>query len=179
MTIQEQIEKLKQDIKNTNALFNAQLAALEEQLKTENQKKSRAWKPKVDECYYCISNGGVDYYRWTGDEYDEFVYITGDCFQTQEEAEWEEEHRIVKTELKHFIMENDPSPITEEDWENEMVTKYYVVYDNVADVVRIYATGSYQLADQVYASNMDTFYRAIAHIGEERLKKYYFGVEVE
>ena len=182
MTIQEQIEKLKQDIKNANALFNTQLAALEEQLKAEEQKKSRVFIPRVNEEYWyltsndydcdeCDYNDGVMY------QSDEKRLIRGNCFKTVEEVRWADEHRIVKTELKNFVAENDPNPIKDEDWKDEEIAKYYIVYDNAADGVRIYATGSYQIADQVYASNMETFDKAITHIGYERLKKYYFGVK--
>lgn len=184
MTIQEQIEKLKQDIKNTNELLSARLAALEQfsalqQLKKEQ--KSKVFIPSVDEEYWYLTSIG-----YTSDECDhddgiinnfvEETIIRGHCFKTEKEVAWADKHRIVATELKHFVAKNDPNPIIEEDWENEEVAKYYIVYDNAANGVRIYTTGSYQVADQIYASNMETFEKAIAHIGEERLKKYYFGV---
>lgn len=173
MTIQQQIEQLKKE-------FEIKIAELEKQAKAEEQKQSKVWKPKKGEDYWVMFDGEIDTDIWEydGDDgYDNRRYIRGNIFKTKEEAEWADQHRIVATELKRFVQENDPRPITEEDWENEAVAKYYIIYDNVADVVRIYTTGYYLVANQVYASNMESLYKAIEAIGEDRLKKYYFGVK--
>ena len=178
MTIQEQIEKLRQDIKNTNELFNTQLAALEKQLKAEEQKKSSIWKPKVDEMYYYIAfDGSLGLYRYEDDYVDEACLALDNCFETKEAAEWEKQHRIVATELKHFVQENDPRPIMEEDWGNSCVRKHYIYYDCEAREIFFSYKNADKNANQVYASTDEVLEKAIEHIGEERLKKYYFGVK--
>lgn len=169
MTIQEKIDALKKE-------FVDKIAELEKQLVEEqNPKQSKAWKPIEGEKYFFIdADGDVSDYTWEGFD-DEEIYAMGNCFKTKEEAEWEKEHRIVTTELKHFVAENDPRPITEEDWEDNS-NKYYIVHKYDNNRVGICSVFSNRVARQVYASNMEVLEKAIEHIGEERLKKYYFGV---
>lgn len=177
MTIQEQIEKLRQDIKNTNELFNTQLTALEKQLKAEEQKKSSIWKPKVDEMYYYLaSDGSLGLCRYEDDYVDEACLALDNCFETKEAAEWEKQHRIVKTELKNFVAENDPNPITEESW-TQGVRKYLLMYNFYHKKLEINCLCYLLYSNQVYASNSEVLQKAIKHIGEDRLKKYYFGVK--
>lgn len=171
MTIQEKIDALKKEFEN-------KIAELEKQAKAEEQnlKQSKVWKPKKGERYFYIDvDGDVTNYHWEGCD-DEVVYSMDNCFRTEEEAEWEKQHRIVATELKHFVAENDPRPITEEDWKDKDVFKYFIEFDYKSKMIYIDYAIFYSFANQVYASNAEVLDKAIEHIGEERLKKYYFGV---
>lgn len=176
MTIQEQIKELKTKLEQQNKEMLDKIAELEKQAKAEEQ-QSKVWKPKENEMYYYVFDGGVDDYRWTDDDSDKILYAIGNCFKTKEEAEWEKQHRLVATELKHFVLENDPRPITEEDWENSSVYKYFIYYSFPFKRVDWSNDTSGIIANQVYASNKEVLLKAIEHIGEERLKKYYFGVK--
>lgn len=169
MTIQEKIDALKKE-------FADKIAELEKQAKAE-EKQSKVWKPKEGEKFFYIdADGDVLSYTWEGFDDDE-IYAMGNCFKNKEEAEWEKQHRIVATELERFVAENDPRPITEEDWGKEnKKTKYFIRYDYWDNRFWADYCNTYALANQVYASDCDTLYKAIDHIGEERLKKYYFGV---
>lgn len=168
MTIQQQIEALKKE-------FETKLAELEKQAETE-EKQGKVWKPKKSENYCCLYGHDFGSDVWADNDVDKARFIRGNVL-TKEEAEWEDMHRIVATELKHFVQENDPSPITDEDWGKEnKKTKYFIRYDYWDNHFWADYCNTYALANQVYASNCDTLYKAIDHIGEERLKKYYFGV---
>ena len=169
MTLQEKIEQLKKE-------FETKIAELEKQAKAEEKKPSKVWKPKKGEKYFYIDvDGDIMNYSWEGYD-DEYVYATGNCFKTEEEAEWEKQHYLVATELKRFVQDNDPKPITKEDWEDGDVNKYFIEFNYKSKMIDIDYAIFYSFANQVYASNAEVLDKAIKHIGEERLKKYYFGV---
>ena len=168
MTIQQQIDALKKD-------FETKIAELEKQAKAEEQKQSRVWKPKKSEVYCCLFGHDFGNDVWEDNDVDQARFIRGNVL-TKEEAEWTDQHRVVATELKHFVAENDPRPITEEDW-TQGVEKYLLRYNFYAKELDINYVCSLFYSNQVFASSPEILKKAIEHIGEERLKKYYFGVE--
>lgn len=151
------------------------LGELEKQAKAE-EKQSKRWKPKNDEVYWYLDDEGIVYDRWDDLGQDNCGLLRGNVFKTEEEADWEDQHRIVATELKHFVAENDPRPITEECW-GQGVAKYVLLCDYYAKELDINCVYSLLYSNQVFASSPEVLKKAIEHIGEERLKKYYFGVE--
>ena len=170
--IQQQIDALKKE-------FEIKIAELEKQAKAEEQKQGKVWKPKKGEDYWVMFDGELNTDIWEDDDddgYDNRRYIRGNIFKTKEEAEWADQHRIVATELKHFVAENDPRPITEEDWKDLGLMKYHMLYTYESGI-DISGTFSHRMAKQVYVSDIEVIKKAIKHIGEERLKKYYFGVK--
>ena len=169
MTIQEKIEQLKKE-------FETKIAELEKQAKAEEQKQSKVWKPKKGDPYWVLCAVNFTKYTWDGNATDVALSIRGNRFETKEEAEWADEHRIVETELKRFVAENEPNPITEKDWE-ENSWKHFLVYVPDKKAVWVSWVAKNKVANQVYARYADVLLKAIEHIGEERLKKYYFGVE--
>lgn len=180
MSIQEQIKELKTKLEQQNKEMLNKIAELEKQAKAEEQKPSKVWKPKKGEEYWIMFDGELDADIWEDDDddgYDNRRYIRGNVFKTKEEVEWEDMHRIVATELKRFVQENDPRPITEEDWEDSCVEKHYIYYDYGAREIFPSHNNTDKIANQVYASDAETLERAINYIGDERLKKYYFGVK--
>lgn len=182
MTIQEQIKELKTKLEQQNKEMLNKIAELQKQAKAEEQKQRRVFIPGVDEQYWYLTSRGwdsdeCDYDDGIINEFTEETMIRGNCFKTEDEAKWEDQHRIVATELKNFVQENDTRPITEEDWGDNCLKKYYICYDYDKEEIFISGTTSTKIATQVYASDVMIFVNAIHHIGEERLKKYYFGVK--
>ena len=169
MTIQEQINALKKE-------FADKIAELEKQAKAE-EKQNNVWKPKEGESCWAIFSNGIDNICWHDTELNNKAYFRGNIVKTQSEAEWADQHRIVATELKNFVIENDPNPITEKDWKDESVKKCSIIYNHRTNIIYNNDTLTWRSSDQVYASNKEVLEKAIKHIGEERLKKYYFGVK--
>lgn len=106
MTI-EQLEREKEELE-------AKLNKLERQIKDFKEKlKSKRWKPSKGEKYYFGRSAGVDSYGLVGgcavvgDETDNFRNSIGNCFKTQEEAEFAIEQLKVLKELKDFADDND------------------------------------------------------------------------
>lgn len=169
-TIQDKVEQLKKEFAN-------QIAELEKQLAEEN-KLSKVWKPKKGEKYYVLElNGGATEYSWKDNVFDKVMYQRGNCFKTKEEAEWADQHRIVATELKNFVAENDPRPITKKDWWDGSIEKSFLFFDYSGQKIGVTSLCSSKEANNIYASNQEVLRSAIKHIGEDRLKKYYFEVE--
>lgn len=171
MTIQEKIEQLKKE-------FETKIAELEKQAKAE-EKQSKVWKPKSNEKVWILFSDEVDYFSYDEDSVSlDAKYRRGNIFKTEKDAKWADQHRIVATELERFVAENDPHPITEKDWGDRCVHKHHIYYDYNAREIFPSCNITDKIANQVYASNEKTLNKAIKHIGEERLKKYYFGVDV-
>lgn len=167
MTIQEKIDTLKKE-------FETKIAELEKQAKIE-EKQSKVWKPKKGDSYWVLCAVNFAQNTWDDDATDASLSMRGNVFKTEEEADWADQHRIVATELKHFVAENDPRPITDADW-GKNSGKLFLVYDADKKTIGTSWVTRDKVANQVYASNEEVIEKAIEHIGEERLKKYYFGV---
>lgn len=173
MTIREKIDALKKE-------FETKIAELEKQAKAEEQKQSRVWKPKEDELCWVIFSNGIDDVCVRDTELHNKAYLRGNIVKTKKEAEWRDQHRIVAFELECFVKENDPRPITEEDWDDDMLRKtqkYFIRYDYWEKHIWVDDCFTSKCVNQVYASSEEVLEKAIEHIGEERLKKYYFGVK--
>lgn len=141
--------------------------------KANKKEKSKVWKPRCEERYYYIDKlGRVKYYTSVGDEVDKILYEIGNCFKTKEEAEFALERQKVITELKRFALENNEYEL---DWNNDNQNKFGIFYDVGEKIIDIdICTVSKRNA--VYFSSRKITNKAIATIGEDRLKKYYFEI---
>lgn len=160
---------------NINNLTDEERATLLYLVKKANKSDSKVWKPEYDMDYYFIRNNGqICYTNWIKSDIDKERFILGNCFKTEEEAEFALERQKVITELKRYMLENNEKEI---DWYDHCVLKYYIQYDYVNDTLNIAST-------RYYKSNISSMYftsdkiaqAAIEAIGKERIKKYYFEV---
>lgn len=160
----------KQEIQNEIEELEKKLSELKEEL---NKPDSKVFKPKLNDYYYTIlATGEIAYIIWTYDDYDIDRYAIGNCFRTQEEAEFEVERLRVIAQLKRFAEEHN-EPL---DWKDSTQSKYYIFFS--ADDSNIYY-GFTLLAkrNDIYFSSKELAQQAIKAIGEERIKKYYLEVE--
>lgn len=125
----------------------------------------REW-PQEGDSYYCLTSD--DYIvkeRWYGDEVDCFRYDIGNCFRTEEEAEWYREHLKVCAELRRMA----DGKVEYGAWCD---LSYYFCEDHILVCTQSDGIGNpYTFASTLRAR------RAIDTIGKERLKKYWFRVE--
>lgn len=143
--------------------------------KSHTEKKSKVWKPKEGNNYYCISyygqvNDNV-YVSTIGSE----AYKLGNCFKTREEAEFALEKQKLITEIKRYIAENDPREL---DWTDPRQLKFSIYYNSGTD--EIYKTGNvhfHRCPDGIFFSNDFDYKTMIEDIGEDRIKKYLFWVK--
>ena len=144
----------------------------------EEKNKNKWWEPKVNEQYFYIrSTGIVDYNNCDNDKVDKLFQSFGNCFQTEEQAEFMVEKLKVIHELEKFAFENNEKEI---DWNDSKQGKYYLYFDYTDMSIVI---DSYYVCQDtpfaVYFTSNKIAEKAIATIGEDRIKKYYFGVEDE
>lgn len=122
--------------------------------------------------YYAIDYGNMNVFSlvFNNDEYDLNCMALGNCFLTKEEAEYELERVKIENEMlrlggrREFKKGED---------------NYYIFCDFSSQYdVRIYKEkdGSYGKG-MIYFDSIKDCRNAIDSIGEDRIKKYYFGVE--
>lgn len=168
-SITEDLEKKAEDIKK-------QLEDAEK--KATDGKLREWWVPVKDEQYFCVgTSGNIIRTFWQDDYYDHERLLFGNVFKTEEEAKFERERRKVYFELKKYVYEHDPRPITKKDWKDYDVFKYYITYWCDCDEIIIEYNNMLKLHNTIYASNRETLKDAIKAIGEDRIKKYLFEVE--
>ena len=110
-----------------------------------------------------------------GNPSDENRFLLGNAFPAREAAEFEVERLKVLHEIKEFIAENDDGEI---DWADSGEFKYslkYSIDDGKVFTGTFYKYIPYQ--KEVCASSGKVIDDMIETVGEERIKKYYFGIE--
>lgn len=106
---------------------------------------------------------------------DENKFLLGNAFPTREAAEFEVERLKVLHEIKEFIAKNDDKKI---DWTDSVEFKYvltYLIDDSKVSAGVFYSNMKYQ--KELCASSEKIINDMIETVGEERIKKYYFGIE--
>lgn len=125
----------------------------------------REWPQEGDSYYRLTSDDYIVKERWYGDEVDCFRYDIGNCFRTEEEAEWYREHLKVCAELRRMA----DGKVEYGAWCD---LSYYFCEDHILVCTQSDGIGNpYTFASTLRAR------RAIDTIGKERLKKYWFRVE--
>ena len=152
---------------------------LEEAEKKATDGKLREWwVPVKDEQYFCVgTSGNVIRTFWQDDYYDHERLLFGNVFKTEEEAEFEAERRKVYFELKKYVYEHDPRPITEKEWRTNCIKKYCIAYNYKRDIITFCKRECLKDMWTISASNEQVLEDAIKAIGEDRIKKYLFEVE--
>lgn len=153
--LEECLNEMEKEIKN-----------LKESIRTHKE-KHKEWELKIGEEFYTINDFGI-INRWNYREEvaDFYAFEIGNAFKTWEEAEFEVEKRKVIRELNRY------SCRFKKGFEQYGITYNYDKSEvsfgylhNVCD----YATICYE--------SQETVQKAIKEVGEERIKKYLFGVE--
>lgn len=140
-----------------------------------NRVMSKVWKPKHGEKYYLINSSGVTGYSWDGDgDYmDQHLYSIGNCYPTKESAEFALERMKVHTELQRHAAEYNDGVI---DWNNTYQPKDFICYNHDDKEITV-GSRSYTQHNSVYFTDMGIALDAIETVGEDRIKKYMFGIE--
>ena len=140
-------------------------------------KESKVWKPNNGDMYYCINmDGDVKQTRWSNSIFDDKCYLMGNIYQTEEEAEFAVEKRKVEVELQRFAAEYNEAEI---DWNNENQPKYCIYFVYINSQLKGLDANCYYVSHHngIYFTSIEIAKQAIQAIGEDRLKKYYLGVE--
>lgn len=171
--------------KNTNNIntFNVNMDNLSEEereqlialVEKSNEKKNKVWKLKHGEMYfYFLNNGRVESDYFKDGLNDNLRYKIGNCFKTNEEAEFFAEKQRVMTQLKRYAEEHNKAEIN---WDDYKQYKYFLLYNNNIDRLCVGSRNCCMFPNQVYFTSADVAENAVKEIGEDRIKKYLFGVE--
>lgn len=162
----------KTEYKNELKEIRERLEKLEAAKIEEPQAKS--WKPKYRDTYYLVDYAGHVYNTtWDNANVDEWYYLTGNYFKTEEEAEEYKKQIEYTARYKKYIEEHS-KPI---DWNNGNQPKCCAefCYDKGDIFVEYYY--SHRTQGAIYASTERIILDAIHEIGEENFKKYVLGVK--
>lgn len=142
-----------------------------EKIEVEQPKR---WKPKLDEDYWLVSDcGNVVKLWWYNDDADKWIYLTGNCFKTKEEAEEYKKQIEYTARYKNYVEEHS-EPL---DWNNRNQIKYSAWFGFTSKEVLTEQTAQGKHQGAIYASSKQIIEDAIKEIGEDNFKKYVLGVK--
>ncbi len=137
------------------------------------KKKDKRFKPELGEDYYYISDTvSVCYTPWKNCPTDKKSYSIGNCFRTKEEAEFAIERLKVLAELNEFT---EPKDAVYDGDRGHF--HWYMYYDISTHTLQKGQCFSKKYDCALFESESD-IKNAVETIGEDRIKKYLFGVEV-
>ena len=161
------MEEIKLNMENLSKEEREQLLKLVEKA---NKKESKVWVPEPRYIYYLISSEGeITQSIWCGSHpIDKNRYLIGNCFKTQEEAEFALERQKVIVELERFAKEHNDT--------NKHSCRL-LRYDNECSFSSAIGVYNYGAAVIPTFTSDRSAMEAVETIGKDRIKKYYFGVK--
>lgn len=165
MTTHEQIER---EVANLHEeIYKLQKQLEEVEAKLVKSKDAEEWPREQEKYFYINDSGHVDWTVWKNDEGDIESLGIGNVFSDETDANFAVERLKVIAEMRKFAFEPD--------WSNDKQEKYGFYYSTFNKTIII---------DEHWNSNGAPVFESEDHaqacidaIGEERLKKYYFGVK--
>lgn len=137
-----------------------------------NKPKSKVWKPSVADIYW-FATERVLWTEWCDNSVDNFRFRTNNCFKTREEAEFYREKILVQAELERFALENNTEEIN---WNNYSQCKSFIRYE-IDGTVSVLSSPYFPNSGTVCFTSEDVANQVIKEIGEDRIKKYLFGIK--
>lgn len=139
----------------------------------EKPKPKTIWDLKDGDRYcYITADGELRFVSWQNDESDKNKLYIGNIFLTEEDTEFAVEHLKVTSELKKYAKE-----FSYEEWMSSNTQKYYLYYNWPNNEVNTDYNYFSTYGNQLLFESGEKAQEAINAVGEERIKKYYFGVK--
>ena len=157
------------DILKNKELLEKEVPA--EILKMLGLKKKRF---EIGERYCFVSYcGEIGFSTWENCEVD--IHRLKHCYasKTEEECIFKKEKQEVLAELRQFAEENNG----EIEWKNEKQGRWYIKFFLGSGEI-CFDFDSYKRTNDIYFTSEELAQQAVAKVGEDRIKKYLFGVEV-
>lgn len=149
MNLQEELKALKERI-----------AELEEQAKEEQE------FPQLGDTYWYLGDTGeILYENWDNVSFEEDRLGIGNVFKTEDEAKFAKKKLKVEAELRKFSR-----PFADGEENN------HIKYSPSFDELSVLTSFSYQDQGVFYFESEEKVQQAIKSVGEDRIKKYIFGV---
>ncbi len=161
------------EIKNLDNLTEEEKETFNRLVEKAN-KKSKVFKPAHrQEYFYIDTEGDVSDQKWEDDGYDNICYELGNCFGTRKQAEFALEKQKVYIKLKHYALEHNEYEI---DWSSHFQAKWCIIFNNAEGLLQVCDYTCNKQIGQIYFTSPIIAQKAIKEIGEDRIKKYLFGV---
>lgn len=157
MNLQEEMLKIKNEMIDE---FDKRVEAL----KVDGQE----FPQDGDEYWYIDDEGDILNERWDGLDFEEYRLAVGNIFKTKDQARFAVEKLKVEAEQRKFSRP----------FENGKYN-YYIFLSVDDDVVEVDFIWFYCSQGTIYFESEEKAQQAIESVGEERIKKYLFGVEAE
>lgn len=155
-------------------MIDEKLATLKEELLEEMiqifEEECEDKFPKLGDEYWYLNPGGqVCRGVWDGITADRMRLEIGNVFKTREEAEFESEKRLVIAELKKYAEPKD------REW-NGMNKHFYFRLKTETNEICVDTDCRFKTAT-LHFESLEKTAEAIRAIGEDRIKKYYLGID--
>lgn len=138
----------------------------------EKPKPKSIWDLEYgDKYFFLIALGIIQGVIWRGDSGDYDRRSIGNMFLTKEDAEFARERLKVIAELKKYAKE-----FSDEEWSNDFYVKHYIAYEYSRKEIVFLSTVTTSRGN-IYFCEKEKAKEAVDAVGEERIKKYYFGVK--
>jgi hypothetical protein len=146
----------------------------EEELKKEKERlnKNTFFTPEFNGEFYYIDMEGDVAYDTNGDfGVDRAKFELGNCFPTEEDAEFAVEVIKLDRELRHFAFVNNETPI---DWTDASCNRYSLAISYHEEEPKLYVEPSCLIrrSKTIYFSSREIAEKAVEFFGEEKLLKY-------
>lgn len=170
------MNEIKVNLENLTDAEREQLLALVEKA---NKPKNKDWKPQPEEEYWTFDSCGrvvriiCDSPDCPYHEFDEWNIKSGFRYKTEEEAEFAKEKMFVTQELQDFADEHNEKEL---DWKGFIQCKYFIRYDYSLNTI-VVPYNTCIKGNDIYFSSEEIARAAVEAVGEDRVKKYYLGVE--
>ena len=123
--------------------------------------------PEYGDGYWYIDDYGyILNEKWDGLDFEEFRLEIGNMFKTKEQAEFAVEKLKVEAELQKF-----GRPFKEDEY------NYFIEINSYYKYLAVHSNDSYRTQGTIYFESTAIANEATDTVGEERIKKYIFGVE--
>lgn len=157
MNIRERIER----IEALEAEFNERLKALKSEVQQEQE-----FPQGGDEYWYVSATGRALITEWEGYGVEKDALEIGNVFKTEEEAEFAVEKLKVEAELRNYSRPFKCGEINR-----------YIFLDTNIECIDVAGTCYNQYQGTIYFESKDKAEEAIESVGEDRIKKFIFGME--
>ena len=154
---------------NTLVFDQNGLDKLQKYEELEPTREEKSLPKNGDDYYYIESSGSISCSTWSGDCWDKSRARTGNCFLTEEKAEFAVNQREVLAEMEKFA---EPFDI---EWDGDTY-HYYISYDYDHECVAVHQNAIMRCG-RFYFESEQKARSCIRTVGRDRIKKYYLGVE--
>ena len=161
-------EETKDKIEQFLKLLNVDADIVEAENVKEPEEKE--WPQDVDDYYYIHSDGSISRsVFYLNDSFCKNTLSIGNCFRTREEAEFEAERLKVIAEMKKFAEPEDKK------WDGH--NKHWCfLYDCNSVFIQVICKITFK-HDGIYFESEEKARECVEAVGEDRIMKYYVGVE--